>query len=142
MSHEPLPRDGDLMSAIGLGNHYSWHNGSGGCYGTRVAASEKLEQALIDAGLTPIPQLVALLKLVATSEDPKALHPHDDTYYLTTTWQCAADIIRAHLDPSDSQAERVEWLVAHWTPDDTTDGWVYGPNGATRRRRRSARLGA
>lgn len=105
-----VPTEDGVMSSIGLGNHYTWFNGSSSCAGIRRAAADKLADALTAAGLTPIPGLIDLVKRVADAEDPTAF---DDMCCLTTTWQCAADVIRAHMNPTP---ETVEWCLGHYEP--------------------------
>lgn len=81
--------ESEIMSAIGLGNHYNWYNGSGSCAGIARAAARELPAALRARDLEPDQQLVDLVAAVAANE------PRDST--LTRTWQCAADVIQAHI---------------------------------------------
>ena len=60
-----LPEDDRLMNDVGLHSHYSWHNGSGGCRGTRNQAAKALPDKLREAGMEPDPDLMQLVVHVA-----------------------------------------------------------------------------
>lgn len=90
-----LPTEDEIMREIGLGNHYSWFNGSGSCAGIRKAAVRKLPEVLRAHDLTPHLQLVRVLERVAESEGQNG---QDYLYVLTKTWQACSTAIRAHMD--------------------------------------------
>lgn len=80
----------EIMRAIGLGQHYNWHNGSGGCRHTRIAAARKLPAELRARGMTANPDLMNLAEAVA-------LRGEDSDYVLTRTWVVLSEIIQVHL---------------------------------------------
>lgn len=89
-----LPEEDQIMSEIGLGSHYHWYNGSGSCRSIRITAAERLAAALVRHGYQVDERFTRLLLDVARSRDPEA---SDDDCCLTTTWQVASEVIRAHI---------------------------------------------
>src|SRR5689334_4096267 len=95
--------ESEIMNAIGLGNHYSWYNGSGSCEYIRKEAVKRLPQAINDkvaAGekiAPPEHDLIRLAISVALNE------PRDTT--LTKTWEVCSYVIQAHIE------------LAHMEPD-------------------------
>jgi hypothetical protein len=93
-----LELESTIMREIGFGQHYTWHNGSGGCGGTRRAALKRLPVALQahhDAGEAIAPPnhpLLTFLDLIELHEEA------DYLYSLTKTWQASSDAIRAHME--------------------------------------------
>ena len=86
-----LPEDDRLMNDVGLHSHYSWHNGSGGCRGTRNQAAKALPDKLREAGMEPDPDLMQLVVHVADRGERSE-------YELTSTWRAASDVIRWHIE--------------------------------------------
>lgn len=90
-----LELESEIMREIGLGNHYSWFNGSGSCRGFARAAASKIEPAIEKhhaAGEQIAAPVRALIVLVDDS-----LRINGSDYSLTKTWQVASDVIRAHI---------------------------------------------
>jgi hypothetical protein len=89
-----------IMMGIGLGNHYTWFNGSGSCEYIRKAAARKLPEVIRKYSLEkkdgvfeiaePDERLCLLLLKVANLSDVSE-------YSLTRTWTAASDIIREHM---------------------------------------------
>lgn len=109
-----LEEETEIMRAIGLGQHYNWHNGSGGCRHTRIAAANKLPAELRARGMTANPDLMELVSAVAHRGE-------DSDYVLTKTWQVASDVIQAHLHRKagmspESFRDLVASLYTHYRP--------------------------
>lgn len=84
------------MRAVGLGNHFSWFNGSGSCAYIRRDAVRKLPEALRAHDLTPHRPLMRVLERVAEQEGQ---YDRDGgRHVLTKTWQAVSTAIRAHMD--------------------------------------------
>lgn len=90
-----LPEETEIMAEIGLGQHYTWHNGSGGCHGTAVEAARRLPDALEAHGCELHPELLEMVGWAVDRED--------SIYVLTKTWVAASDVIQAHLHYRDSE---------------------------------------
>jgi len=90
-----------IMAEIGLGNHYSWFNGSGSCGYIREEAAAKLAEIIEkhhkagDRIAPPDKVLVKLVKDVAERGDE-----NDST--LTKTWVVASYIIAEHIHQAKS----------------------------------------
>lgn len=97
-----LPMEDEIMREIGLGNHYSWFNGSGSCGGIRKAAARRLPDALRAHGIAPHMPLLRLLERVAEQEGQNG---RDYQYVLTKTWQACSTVIRAHMDGDANRAQ-------------------------------------
>lgn len=91
-----LPLESKIMADIGLGMHYSWHNGSGGCGGTARAAAQRLPAALKAEGIKSDPELIRLLESVARNET---------MYELTKTWVCASNVIQLLIHRSTGMSK-------------------------------------
>jgi hypothetical protein len=90
-----LPLEDEIMAEIGLGQHFSWFNGSGSCLYIRQDAANKLGDVLrkyADAGkvFEPDGAVLGAVRCVAMCEKTD--------YLLTKTWQACATAIRAHMD--------------------------------------------
>lgn len=106
-----------IMREIGLGNHYSWFNGSGSCAGIRRDAIRRLPEALRSHDLTPHPALLRVLERVA---DQEGQYDRDGgRYVLTKTWQATATAIRAHMD--GNPASVVDYVKRTYIESDPLD---------------------
>lgn len=101
-----LALEGAIMAEIGLGMHFTWHNGSSGCAGTRQQALRKLPRALRRHNVAPIRSLLAFLRLIERHEDRRI-----DA--LTHTWQATSAVIRAHLEVADAPEHQGRIVAAH-----------------------------
>lgn len=117
-----LPTETEIMREIGLGNHYTWFNGSGSCRGIRNAVADRLVSVLRErraAGediAAVNPRLIALVRRAAMTDK--------GDYVLTTTWQVASDVIRAHLEARGARGRYAKATIKHWSPKLVdTDGW-------------------
>ena len=87
--------ESQIMSRIGLGNHYNWYNGSDSCRPYRDSAVMKLTdaiQAAHDAGEHICPPQDDLIKLARRA---RGLDSVDCT--LTHTWQACSNVIAVHI---------------------------------------------
>lgn len=73
-----------IMREIGLGNHYSWFNGSGSCGYIRRSAIERLPEVAEKHGLTIAPVWLAHLKRAERADN---INGYDGgRYRLTNVW--------------------------------------------------------
>lgn len=99
-----------IMEEIGLGNHYSWYNGSASCRNVRIAAANRLSDAIQkhhnnnEEIAIPEPFLIGILRIVAEEGD-------SDNYVLTNTWQVASYIIATHIH--QAKTDETERRVAY-----------------------------
>lgn len=122
-----------MMAEIGLGNHYSWFNGSGSCRGIRIQASQRLPGVLRSHGMTANPELMQIVERVAYND-------RCGQYELTETWQCCSEVIRAHMDREGGSTREqfratVEYIRERYSPKPmTVDGmWEMDMMGNKRR---------
>ena len=96
------------MEEIGLGNHYTWFNGSPSSRNIRIEAADKLFSAIQkhhdngDEIASPKNNLINTVKDIAEIGD-------SDNYTLTRTWQAASYVIAEHIHQvktSDEERDR------------------------------------
>jgi hypothetical protein len=91
-----------IMTEIGLGNHYSWYNGSTSCRSIRIEAANKLFNIIQkhhnnnEEIAIPEQSLINILKIIAEEGD-------SDEYSLTNTWQAASYIIAVHIHQTKTE---------------------------------------
>lgn len=76
-----LPLEQEVMADIGLGQHYSWFNGSGSCQYTRNKAIELLPEKARDKGLQISDKWLAHCKTASLVDQHNA-----GVYSLTNVW--------------------------------------------------------
>ena len=84
----------EIMMAIGLGNHYSWYNGSGSCgYIAREAIGllPKAIQKAVDDNKEIAPPMMNLINQL------RPLPDKDGKYGLTDTWVACSYVIQEHI---------------------------------------------
>lgn len=112
-----LPLESEIMRQIGLGQHFNWHNDSGGCGYTAMEAARKL-RACIQAQHDADPTSIAAPDMrLCDLADRAAVHDAGERYTLTTTWQVCSDVIQAHI-----HAAGVDDVFLH--PRLYAQGWV------------------
>jgi glutamate synthase domain-containing protein 2 len=119
-----------IMAEIGLGNHYTYYNGSETCAYTRKVAAEKLSKAIENhhkkdknSIAKPDENLVGLVKEVAECGD-------EHSYDLTKTWVVASYVIAEHIHQAKStdkerreNYDRVEQFIRKkYLPSTNFDG--------------------
>lgn len=111
-----LELESEIMAQIGLGQHYTWFNGSGSCYGIRNKAIRLLPVRIRAAKrrgekiAMPPKNLLDMLVEVSRREQ--------GDYVLTKTWQALSDAIRTCMTIAETKKERVtkhldEWADCH-----------------------------
>jgi hypothetical protein len=99
-----------IMQEIGLGQHFSWFNGSGSFMYVAQSAARELPDAIqkhYSAGekiAAPVPRLMALMdEAVSWDAEP---------YILTKAWQVASEVIAAHVHAAYETAENQSDFLA------------------------------
>lgn len=119
-----LELESSIMRQIGFAQHYNWHNGSRACGGVRKEAARKLPQIIQKshdegAGIAaPNHALCNLVWKVASTygvEVDMMGEPSDDV--LTKTWQCASDVIQAHISLYHATPEQQQAIIKKITAD-------------------------
>ena len=99
-----LELESEIMEEIGLGNHYTWFNGSPSSRGIRIEAADKLYTTIQkhhDDGeeiASPKSSLINTVKHIAESGDI-------GDYVLTKTWQSASYVIAEHIHQAKTSDE-------------------------------------
>lgn len=76
-----MPLESKVMEEIGLGQHYSWYNGSGSCQYTRDEAIRRLPEACTKNGLTVSPAWITHCRRASLADQVDARN-----YGLTNVW--------------------------------------------------------
>lgn len=105
-----------VMEGIGLGQHYSWFNGSGSCRYIRNAAIDKLTQVASENGLTIAPEWTAYCRTASRADECGG-----SQYRLTNVWIACSyaiqdAIYRSEGDGGYSPPENPDW--AFFSDDD------------------------
>jgi hypothetical protein len=99
-----LELETEVMRDIGLGNHYSWFNGSGSCRWIRQEAARKLPDAIKERHekgesiAEPDEELCATLTRIAQTSDTSE-------YSLTKTWEAVSYVIAVHIHQATATPE-------------------------------------
>jgi hypothetical protein len=94
--------ESEIMTEIGLGNHYSWYNGSASCRSIQIKAANKLFNIIQkhhnnnEEIATPEQSLINILKIIAEEGDL-------DNYTLTNTRQSVSYIIAVHINQTKTE---------------------------------------
>ena len=102
-----LPLEATIMEEIGLGNHYSYYNGSGSCQFIRKKAADKLQIIIKEYRLRgeiigeADARLCAILKQIASNGD-------QSEFSLTNTWKAASYIVAEHIHQAKATPQKRE----------------------------------
>lgn len=119
-----------IMARIGLGQHYSWSNGSGSCEYIRRNAVEKLPDALEEHGLEITPAWLAHCRKAIRADSVSR-------YRLTNTWiACSYAIQDAIYRAADGNgiSPVEDW---HFRDDKERQAWEQRENPEARFRQSS-----
>lgn len=121
-----LELETQIMMEIGLGNHYSWYNGSPSCRYIRIQATKRLAEKIQihhDRGeeiAAPNYNLICTLRSIADEGEDSEL---------TKTWEMASYIIAEHIHQANIPQEEKkkaferlnEYLREHYISKETKD---------------------
>ena len=105
-----LELESEIMRRIGLGNHFSWFNGSESCGGIRTKAACMLTEEIAKAHkevleiARPVAEHIELARIMSAEEGIDTI--------LTKTWQVCSEVIAAHIHlyHIKDQVERDEFI--------------------------------
>src|SRR3989344_6606488 len=102
-----LELEEEIMREIGLGQHYSFYNGSGSCEPIRRTAVSRLKDIINkkrSEGKKIAPPNLGLIKIL---EDINKFG-EESQYSLTNTWHAISYVIAEHIHQAKSKAQERE----------------------------------